>query len=122
VHAGVFRLATLGGDQAAIDDIEYEIEPKLTIVIATLGLIYVTIWGLAMSQALALAPVLMGIAKSLDELLKGRGDKRMATSEDHAMAEAQLKRGQVKFYIHSVFLSLTSLICLLAIYSLKEPA
>ena len=33
-----------------------EMDPKLTIVIATLGLIYVTIRGVAMSQFLAFAP------------------------------------------------------------------
>ena len=93
-----------------------ELDPKLTIVIATLGLVYVTIRGLAMSQALASAPALLGIAKSLDEL-KGRGGKRLATSEDYALAEAQLKRAQIKVYIQSLFLSLTSLICLFAIYT-----
>jgi hypothetical protein len=91
------------------------LDPKLTVVIATLGLIYVTIRGLAMSQFFAFAPALLGIAKSLDEL-KGRGGKRLATSDEYVVAEAQLKRGQSKFYIQSVFLSLTSLICLFAIY------
>ena len=86
------------------------------VVVATLGLIYVTIRGLAISQFLAFTPALFGIAKSLDEL-KGRGGKRLATSEDYAIAEAQLKRGQIKFYIQSLFLSLTSLICLYAIYT-----
>ena len=93
-----------------------ELDPKLTIVIATLGLIYVTVRGLAMSQSLAFTPVLLGIAKALDEL-KGRGGKRLATSEEYVMAEAQLKRGRIKFYIQSLFLSLTSLICLFAIYT-----
>ena len=93
-----------------------ELDPKLTIVIATLGLVYVTIQYRAMTQSLALVPVLIGIAKSLDEL-KGRGGKRLATSEEYATAEAQLKRGQIKFYIESLFLSLTSLICLYAIYT-----
>jgi hypothetical protein len=94
----------------------HELDPKLTIVIATIGLVYVTIRGMAMSQGLALAPALLGIGKSLDEL-KGRGGKRLATSEDYALAEAQLKRAQIKFYIQSLFLSLTSLICLYAIYT-----
>jgi hypothetical protein len=93
-----------------------QLDPKLTVVIATLGLIYVTVRGLAMSQFLASAPALLGIAKSLDEL-KGRGGKRLATTEDYVIAEAQLKRGQIKFYIQSLFLSLTSLICLFAIYT-----
>jgi hypothetical protein len=69
-----------------------------------------------MSQLLASSPVLLGIAKSLDEL-QGRGRKRMGTSKDYALAEAQLKRGQIKSYIQSLFLSLTSLICLFAIYT-----
>ena len=93
-----------------------ELDPKLTIVIATLGLVYVTVRGLAMSQAITFAPALMGIAKSLDEL-KGRGGKRLGTSEDYAVAEAQLKRGQIKVYIQSLFLSLTSLICLYALFT-----
>ena len=57
-----------------------QLDPKLTIVIATLGLVYVTIRGLAMSQFLAFAPALVGIAKSLDEL-KGRGGKRLAPAK-----------------------------------------
>jgi hypothetical protein len=93
-----------------------QLDPKLAIVIATLGLIYVTVRGLAMSQLLFFAPTLLGIAKSVDEL-KGRGSKRLATSEDYALAEAQLKRGQIKVYIQSLFLTLTSLICLFAIYT-----
>jgi hypothetical protein len=101
---------------AFVLDRTHQLDPKLTIVIATLGLVYVTIRGLAMSQSLTFAPVLLGIAKSLDEL-KGRGGKRLATSEEYATAEAQLKRGQIKFYIQSLFLSLTSLICLFAIYT-----
>jgi branched-subunit amino acid ABC-type transport system permease component len=101
---------------AFVLDRTHQLDPKLTIVIATLGLVYITIRGLAMSQALAFAPELLGIAKSLGEL-KGRGGKRLATSEDYAAAEVQLKRGQIKFYIQSLFLSLTSLICLFAIYT-----
>ena len=93
-----------------------ELDPKLTVVVATLGLVYVTIQGSAMTQSMALLPMLMGIAKGVDEL-KGRGGKRIATDEEYAFAEAQLKRGQIKVYIRSVFLALTSLICLLAIYS-----
>jgi branched-subunit amino acid ABC-type transport system permease component len=93
-----------------------QLDPKLTIVIATLGLLYVTIRGIAMSQAFAFAPALLGIAKSLDEL-KGRSGKRQATSEDYAIAEGQLKRGRIKFYIQSLFLSLTSLMCIYAIYT-----
>jgi hypothetical protein len=92
-----------------------QLDPKLTIVIATLGLVYVTIRGIAMSQFLTFFPLLLGIAKSLDEL-KGPGGKRQASSEDYAMAEAQLNRGQIKFYIQTLFLSLTSLISLFAIY------
>jgi hypothetical protein len=69
-----------------------------------------------MTQFLASAPTLLGIAKSLDEL-KGRGGKRFASSEEYVVAEAQLKRSQIKFYIQSLFLSLTSLICLFAIYT-----
>ena len=69
-----------------------------------------------MSQFIVFSPMLVGIAKSLDEL-KGRGGKRLATSGDYVMVEAQLKRGQAKFYIESLFLLLTSLICLFAIYT-----
>ena len=102
---------------AFVLDRTHALDPKLTIVIATIGLVYVAIRGLAMSQGLAVAPALLGIAKSLDEL-KGRGGgKQLATSEDYALAEAQLKRGQIKFYIQSLFLSVTSLICLFAIYT-----
>jgi hypothetical protein len=93
-----------------------ELDPKLTIVIATLGLIYVTVRGIGMGQFLAFAPSLIGIAKSLDEL-KGRSGERLMTGEDYVRAEMQLKRGQIKFYIQSLFLSLTSLICLFFIYT-----
>jgi hypothetical protein len=86
------------------------------VVVATLGLVYVAIRWLAMSQYMALVPMLIGIAKSVDGL-KGPRDKRLATSEEYAVAEARLKRGQIPFYIQSLFLSLTSLICLFAIYS-----
>jgi hypothetical protein len=101
---------------AFVLDRTHQLDPKLTIVIATLGLIYVTVRGLAMLQAMALFPTLLGIAKSLDDL-KGRGGKRIETPEGYAIVEAQLKRGKIKFYIQSVFLSLTSLICLFAIYT-----
>jgi hypothetical protein len=40
-----------------------------------------------------------------------------ATSEDYAAAEAQLKKMQIKFYIAGLFLALTSLMCLFALYS-----
>jgi hypothetical protein len=93
-----------------------QLDPKLTIVVATLGLIYVAIQGQGMSQAQAFSPLLIGIAKSLDEL-KGPGGKRIDTPEAYAMAEKQLKRGRIKFYIQGLFLSLTSLICLYAIYT-----
>jgi hypothetical protein len=100
---------------AFVLDRTHELDPKLTIVIATIGLVYVTVRGMAMSH-LAYAPVLLGMAKYLDEL-KGRGGKRLATSEEYALAEAQLKRAPIKFYIQSLFLSLTSLICLYAVYT-----
>ena len=94
----------------------HKLDPKLTVVVATLGLVYVAIRTLAMSQSMALVPMLVGIAKSVDEL-KGPRGKRLATSEEYAVAEAQLKRGHIKFYIQSLFLFLTSLICLFAIYT-----
>ena len=69
-----------------------------------------------MSQFIVFSPMLVEIAKSLDEL-KGRGGTRVVTSEDYVLVEAQLKRGHIKFYIESLFLFLTSLICLFAIYT-----
>src|SRR5262249_47663870 len=93
-----------------------QLDPKLTIVVAVLGLVYVAIQGQGMSQAQAFSPLLIGIAKSLDEL-KGPGGKRIDTPEAYALAEKQLKRGRIKIYIQSLFLTLTSLICLYAIYA-----
>jgi hypothetical protein len=92
-----------------------QLDPKLTIVVAILGLIYVAIQWQGMSQAMSFAPAILGISKSLDEL-KGPGGKRIDTPEGYANAEKQLKRYRVKYYIQSLFISLTSLICLYAIY------
>jgi hypothetical protein len=94
-----------------------QLDPKLTIIVATLGLIYVTIRGLAMSQTLAFTPALLGIARGIDELKALGGGKRDATSQDYVAAIAQLKRSRTKVYIQSLFLSLTSIICLFAIYT-----
>jgi hypothetical protein len=93
-----------------------QLDPKLTIVMATLGLIYVAIQSHGISQAMSFASSILGISKSLDEL-KGRGGKRLDTPEGYAIAEAQLKRLQPRLYIQSLFLFLTSLICLYALYT-----
>ena len=45
-----------------------QLDPKLTIVIATLGLIYVASQWQRMSQAQACALTMLGIFKSLDDL------------------------------------------------------
>jgi hypothetical protein len=98
----------------------HEVDPKLTVLVAILGLIYTTIRGIAMGQFLAFSPTLLSIAKSLDQLKRHVLGKQLA-SEDYVAAEAQLKRVQVSVFIQGLFLSVISLFCLFALLTALMP-
>jgi hypothetical protein len=92
-------------------------ERDIKIVVAVLGLIYVTIRWIALGQFFAYAPMLIGLVKSVDELKEAAGIPRLGTAEEYEEVDAQLKTTKVKAYIDGVFLSVISLICLFALFS-----
>jgi hypothetical protein len=92
-------------------------EKSLQIVVAILGLLYVTIRSIAIGQYFTNAPMLIGLVKSIDELKERLGIPRTGTPEEYEAVDAMLRTTTVKTYIDSGFLSLIGLICLFVLFS-----
>ena len=87
------------------------------IIVAVLGLLYVTIRGIAIGQFFANAPMMIGLVKSVDELKERVGIPRTGTLAEYEAVEAIFHTTTVKVYIDSAFLSLIGFICLFVLFS-----
>ena len=91
-------------------------DPNLTVIIATLGLVYTVIRSIAIGQFNATLPMFVNLSKTMDEIKEAIGAKRSMVAEDYVATEQRMQTVQIKLMIEGLFLAIVNLICLFALF------
>jgi hypothetical protein len=92
-------------------------ERDLTIIIATIGLVYTAVRGVTANQFLSVNPMLGFIMEAVNDIKELHGLPPSSTSEEYVSTAKLVKVMQTTNYISSSFLLIINVICLFALFN-----